>query len=215
MSDARNNILQRIRQANQHVPQEDAMDVINQRLLQHQRGPQPQWQEDIPTRFIQKVEQAAASYERVQSNSEILNAVKSYLVAQSQPGAFVRADTPVLNSISWPDDLSIEVRSAHTEDKVVLVEAFAAIAETGSIVMYSSKETPVSLNFLPDHFICVVHVSDIVARIEDLWEGVRKKGLALPRAINVITGPSRTADVEQIIQMGAHGPRQVHLLLLD
>ena len=109
----------------------------------------------------------------------------------------------------------MESRTAAKTDKVVLVEAFAAIAETGSIVMCSSKETPVSLNFLPDHFLCVVRSNIIVKVMEDIWEIIRDLDKSMPRAINIITGPSRTADVEQIIQMGAHGPRRVHLLLLD
>ncbi|WP_455206428.1 LutC/YkgG family protein [Kaarinaea lacus] len=215
MSDARDNILQRIRLANQKYSQVSATDIQQQHMQQRQRGPQPHWQENLLTRFTQKVEQAAASYEQVKTDQEIVRAVEAYLARQSPGEKIVRAGTPLLNRLDWPEDMVTETRAATIQDKVVLVEAFAGIAETGSIVMCSAKETPVSLNFLPDYFLCVVHISSIVLTIEDVWEKIRTQGEAMPRAINIITGPSRTADVEQVIQMGAHGPRQVHLLLQD
>ena len=215
MSNARHNILQRIRRANQKISQVSAADIEQQHMQQHQRGPQPHWQENLLTRFMQKVEQAAASYEQVKTDQEIVRAVAAYLASQSPGETLVRAGTSLLNRLEWPEDMVTETRGATIQDKVVLVEAFAGIAETGSIVMCSGKETPVSLNFLPDYFICVVHASSIVNSMEDVWDKIRNQGGAMPRAINVITGPSRTADVEQVIQMGAHGPRQVHLLLLN
>ena len=215
MSDARHNILQRIRRANQQVPTVNASEVVQQRLKSQVPGPQPRWQEEKMTRFISKAEQSAASWQIVKTDEAIVNAVTTYLMEQSLDNALIVAGTALLQHLKWPGELTVETRAATTRDKVVLVEAFAAIAETGSIVMCSSKETPVSLNFLPDHFLCVVHTSRVGNTMEDVWARVRGYGETLPRAINIITGPSRTADVEQIIQMGAHGPRRVHLLLQD
>ena len=215
MSDARHNIFQRIRKANQHVPQVGSSEIIKERIQQHPCGPQPQWREDLLTRFTRKVAQASASYAPVKSEQDITDAVASYITEQSLDEKLVTTSTPLLNGLVWPVSMKVESRAAIASDTLVLVEAFAGIAETGSVVMYSSKDTPVSLNFLPDHFLCVVHKNRIVNTLEDVWERVRRSGASLPRAINIITGPSRTADVEQIIQMGAHGPRRVHLLLLD
>ncbi|MGD8560578.1 MAG: LUD domain-containing protein [Gammaproteobacteria bacterium] len=215
MSDARQNILQRIRQANQQRLPADASGIIERRFQKHRRGPCPTWREDLLTRFAQKAQQAAASYESVKSKEDIMNAVVRYLSEQALAPHIVCAGTAKLNELVWPETLKLETRAGTVDDSVVLVEAFAGIAETGSIVMRSGKETPVSLNFLPDHFLCVVRVSSIVNTVEDVWQRLRGEDKPLPRAINLITGPSRTADVEQIIQMGAHGPRRVHLLLLD
>lgn len=215
MSNPRENILERIRSANRHISQSDSSEATRDRIQRHARGPQPQWNEDVLSRFTQKAEQAAASVELVNTDEEIVEAVTSYLSAHSLGEKFVCAGTPLLGQLRWPDSVSPENRLATIDDKVVFVEAYAGIAETGSIVMCSGKATPASLNFLPDHFLCVVHKSRIVNNMEDVWEHLRREGGALPRAINIITGPSRTADVEQIIQMGAHGPRQVHLLLQE
>ena len=215
MNDARHNILDRIQNANRHRPEPDSPELVRERLQRHARGPQPGWQEDLFTRFIQKAEQAAASVERVNSVKIIVDAVRSYLSAHSLGEKLVCAGTPLLEQLKWPESMSTETRLATIDDKVVFVEAYAGIAETGSIVMCSGKATPASLNFLPDHFLCVVHKSRIVKNMEDVWEHLRREGGSLPRAINIITGPSRTADVEQIIQMGAHGPRRVHILLQE
>jgi len=215
MNSAREIILQRIRQANQHRTSVPEYDVVSQRLQRHARGPQPKWQEDRLTRFIKKAEQSSATIEHIKSRLEIVNAVENYLEGQAQDKKLLITGTPILKNLTWPDHFVVETRTATVNDKVIVVEAFAGIAETGSVVMCSGKETPVSLNFLPDYFICVIDANHIVDSLEDVWDEIRKREAGMPRAINIITGPSRTADVEQIIQLGAHGPRQVHLLLLD
>lgn len=89
------------------------------------------------------------------------------------------------------------------------------IAETGTIVSDSHTCASGTL-FLAERLIVVIHKKDIVAYQEDAWKKLNGKyNGELPRSINLITGPSRTADVEQTIQLGAHGPRWVDYLILD
>jgi len=215
MSSARENIMKRIRRANEHCSDISSEEMLAQRTSQHTQGPKAQWTEELMTRFVMKAEQSAASVAKVETEQAIVEAVEAYLEEQSLGNQLLCANTPLINSLKWPEKMSVAARTATTDDKVVLVEAFSAISETGSIVMCSSEATPVSLNFLPDYFVCVVRRKSIVNHIEDVWQKIREQGAGMPRAVNIITGPSRTADVEQIIQMGAHGPRKVHLLLLD
>jgi len=89
-------------------------------------------------------------------------------------------------------------------------------AETGTLVMASGPDNPTTLNFLPDTHIVVVDAKDIAGDYETVWARVREKfGIeALPRAINLITGPSRSADIAQILILGAHGPRRLHVLIV-
>jgi L-lactate dehydrogenase complex protein LldG len=215
MSSARENILQCIKQANLRRSSITETDVVGQRLQRHARGPQLQWREDRLTRFIQKAEQSAATVERIKSKLDIADVVERCLKGQALDKKLLITGTTVLKSLEWPDEFVVETRAATVDDKAIVVEAFAGVAETGSIVMCSGKETPVSLNFLPDYFIGVIDTNRIVDSLEDVWDKIRTRESGMPRAINIITGPSRTADVEQIIQLGAHGPRQVHLLLMD
>jgi L-lactate dehydrogenase complex protein LldG len=95
--------------------------------------------------------------------------------------------------------------------------AFAGVAETGTLIMASGPDNPTTLNFLPDTHIVVVDAKDIVGDYETVWARLRDKfGTdALPRAINMITGPSRSADIAQILILGAHGPRRLHVLIVS
>jgi L-lactate utilization protein LutC len=87
------------------------------------------------------------------------------------------------------------------------------VAETGSLVLLSSPQTPTRLNFLPDHFLCVLQAERVVPYLEDAWQLIRTEHGTMPRTVNLVTGPSRTADIEQTLQLGAHGPRRLHVLL--
>ncbi len=95
----------------------------------------------------------------------------------------------------------------------------AAVAETGTLMLASGPGTPTTLNFLPDTHIVVLRAGQIVASYEDGWDLIRARAdgnpQTLPRTINMITGPSRTGDIEQRIQLGAHGPRRLHVVLVE
>jgi L-lactate dehydrogenase complex protein LldG len=72
------------------------------------------------------------------------------------------------------------------------------------------------LNFLPECHTVLVAASDIVGSYEEAWDRIRALSgdATLPRSVNLISGPSRTADIEQTIVRGAHGPRRLHVLIL-
>ena len=176
-------------------------------IQRHARGPQPHWQENNIERFVAKLEAVAATLKRVNNENEIIIAIQAYLQQQAIPTQ--------LDSLVWPADFKVEQRRATGDDVTVLTEAFAGVAETGSLVLLSSPESPTSLNFLPDNYLCVLQCDRIEQNIEDVWDRIRQHSETMPRAINFITGPSRTADVEQTIQLGAHGPRRLHVILLE
>jgi L-lactate dehydrogenase complex protein LldG len=108
----------------------------------------------------------------------------------------------------------VERRAAAGGDRLTVTSAYAGVAETGSLVLLSSAQSPTTLNFLPDDHVIVVRESQIVKHIEDVWARMRSDKRAMPRTVNFITGPSKTADVEQTIQEGAHGPRRLHVILV-
>jgi L-lactate dehydrogenase complex protein LldG len=113
--------------------------------------------------------------------------------------------------------LRIRRGRAEGEDKVSLSPCHAAIAETGTLMLNSGRQTPTTLNFLPDTHIVVVRRDQVVATYEDGLDRLRADRASdkLPRVINFITGPSRTADIEQRIELGAHGPRRLHIVLVE
>jgi L-lactate dehydrogenase complex protein LldG len=131
------------------------------------------------------------------------------------------APDPALGSIPWESRPLLQIRRgrAGSGDAVSLTPCLAAIAETGTLMLVSGPDTPTTLNFLPDTEIIVVRAGQVVAGYEDGWDLVRARAGAAPeawpRTINFITGPSRTGDIEQRIQLGAHGPRRLHVVLIE
>jgi L-lactate dehydrogenase complex protein LldG len=114
--------------------------------------------------------------------------------------------------------LQIRRGKAEPGDAVSLTPCLAAIAETGTLMLVSGSGTPTTLNFLPDTHVVVVRAGQVVAGYEDGWDLIRARaaqGEGWPRTVNLITGPSRTGDIEQRIQLGAHGPRRLHIVLVD
>ena len=215
MNNARDTILSRIR----HTLQRDDktyMDAAVEQQLRHPAcGPQPDWQEDDVSRFINKLESVAGTISRISSEAEVVPVVASYLQQYEIPLKLVSASSNLLDKLAWPGEFTVEQRKATGTDISVVTEAYAGVAETGSLVLLSSVNSPTSLNFLPDNYLCILRCELLVKHIEDVWQRLRQEHTGLPRAINFITGPSRTADVEQTIQLGAHGPRRLHVILIE
>lgn len=213
MTDRRTAILGRISQVLGHEAAADAPVVI-QRVGEHVRGPQPQWGQSPRERFLAKLAGVSGTHAAVASHGEMVQAVADYLATQDLPQQVAVAPHPLLAGVVWPQGWQVERRRARGDDRVGLAVAFCGVAETGSLVLLSGPDSPATLNFLPDHFLCLLPEGRIVPRLEDALALLRAERGSLPRATNIITGPSRTADVEQTIQLGAHGPRSLHVLLL-
>ena len=169
--------------------------------------------------FVAMAEEVQASVARVGSLVAVPEAVANYLAAENLPADLLVAPDPGLDAIPWETRPLLRIRRgrAEGEDKVSFTPCYAAIAETGTLMLISGPQTPTTLNFLPDTHIVLVHETQVVASYEDAWDRLRTdpKAEVLPRVINFITGPSRTADIEQHIELGAHGPRRLYIVLVD
>jgi L-lactate dehydrogenase complex protein LldG len=166
--------------------------------------------------FAAMAEEGQATVDRVKSPAAVPEAVAYYLAAENLPADLVLAPDPGLDEIRWDTRPLLRIRRgrAEPEDTVSLTRCFAAIAETGTLMLISGAETPTTLNFLPDTHIVLVYADQVVATYEDGWDRLRTNS-GMPRAINFVTGPSRTGDIEQRIELGAHGPRRLHIILVD
>ena len=166
--------------------------------------------------FVTMAEEVQTTVARVSSEAEIPAEVARYLAAENLPAELVMAPDPGLAAIPWHERPLLRIRPGRAEpsDAVSLTPCLAAIAETGTLMLVSGAATPTTLNFLPDTHIVVVRAGQVVAGYEDAWDLVRAGG-AWPRTVNLITGPSRTGDIEQRIQLGAHGPRRLHVVLVE
>ncbi|MCB1953351.1 MAG: LUD domain-containing protein [Zoogloeaceae bacterium] len=167
---------------------------------------------DLVARFAQRFESRSGTTERIASLADVPAAVaalaESYAIA---PSAVVGT---ALGELAWPEGWQIDHGAATIDVMLGVSLAWRGIAETGSILMLSGPDRPITHNFVPETHVVVLPVEHIVRHYEDCWVALRERGQGAPRAMNFISGPSRTGDVEQTIELGAHGPRRMHVLIL-
>lgn len=172
----------------------------------------PQVGEDLADRFIERITARAATVTRLHSLNEVGAAVLDFLGRHELPARVALA--PALAELPWPELLERRFGRAQAEDETSVTPCFAAVAESGSLVLLSGPRTPTTLNFVPANHIVIVEANQLTRHPEDVWQKLRSRPGGMPRVVNFIAGPSRTADVEQTIQLGAHGPRRLHVLLV-
>jgi len=213
---ARDNILKRIRAANRR-PEEPIgpeREVVLERLRTHWRGPLPTVAGSLIPRFRERCAAMLSTVDQVESLADAPAAIVRYLREHGLP--LSAACWPAFAQLDWARaGLSVQARPAEGEDKVGISGAYCAVAETGTLMLCATRDTPATLSLLPETHIAIVPVRRIVAYMEDGWELARAELGQLPRAVNFISGPSRTADIEQTIVVGAHGPYRVHVILVD
>ena len=216
MSGARERVLANIRAAlNRRAPlAESVAAALDARLKTPRVNVQPAVDDDLIERFVKKMEAVHAAVAHVDTMDKISETVDAHLKQHDLPPDLVVAPDPELEGIPWSNRFAIERRAASGDDRVSVTGAFAGIAESGTLVLLSGPESPTTLNFLPDDHIVVLRSDRIVTYMEDVWTRLRKERGGLPRTVNFITGPSKTADVEQTIQEGAHGPRRLRVILV-
>lgn len=196
--------------------------VVEQRLSKHPRGLIPKRGNRPPAErvklFGEMIEKAYGTVQELASPEEIPAAVTAYLRSKNLPMAVRRGADPRLAAIPWQTEKTLEVSIGPSDGNQLtsVSHAFGAVAESGTVVLVSGPDNPTTLNFLPDHHLVVVDAKDVAGDYETVWDAIRKhfgKG-KLPRVVNWISGPSRSADIEQTHLLGAHGPRSLHVLIV-
>jgi L-lactate dehydrogenase complex protein LldG len=168
--------------------------------------------------FIEKAEAMGCSVARIAVAADIPAAVADYLARHNLPTEIVLSPDPALTGLPWQDRPLLTVKNGvpWESDMVGLARAVAGVAETGTLVLRSGSDASTGLNFTPDTHLVVLRAGAVVAAYEDAFDRLRaERGANWPRTVNLVTGPSRTADIEQTLIMGADGPRRLHILLLN
>jgi L-lactate dehydrogenase complex protein LldG len=172
--------------------------------------------------FIREAERIDATVARVSSLSGVPREVARYLAKNNLPMILKIAADVSGPGIKWTDQtlLSVQEGRADGSEQASVSRAFAGVAETGTLVLLSGPGNPTTLSFLPPTHVAVVSASDIAGDYEQVWDRLRdentgEEGRFMPRTVNWITGPSRTADIEQTLLLGAHGPQRLHIVIVD
>lgn len=163
--------------------------------------------------FMAKAEAAAATVGRVSSLSELPKALAHELRKRNLPAVARIGAEPMFQGLDW-GAIEISHGVGRVEEPVTLSRAAFGLAETGTLALASGHDNPVTLTFLGETHFVALRAADICGGFEDLWARWRASGLD-PRTLNLVTGPSRSADIGQVLQLGAHGPIALHVFLLD
>ncbi len=196
--------------------------IVADRLAEHPTGVIPRRGHLAPkdrcALFADMVAAAAGSVETVADAAGVPGAVAHFLRRHNLPLAVRRGEDVKLAALPWEREGALEVSVGPSDGKQLasVSHAFGAVAETGTLVLTSGADNPTTLNFLPDNHIVVVDAEDVAADFESVFARLRARfpSRQLPRVVNMITGPSRSADIEQTLILGAHGPRRLHVILV-
>ena len=212
----------------------EAHEIAREYLARHSQGPRPSLPPDLVRRFLERASDMSSTVERVADVADVPAAVAKYvatipaadaLPAAAGDGADAHADVPAnaaagvcwpeFSSLGWSEaGLTVESRPTAGYDALGITGCYCAIAETGTLVFVTGIESPSATFLLPETHIAVVRAGQVVPAMEDAFARIRGEYGRLPRAVNLVSGPSRTGDIEQTIVLGAHGPRRLHILVV-
>jgi L-lactate dehydrogenase complex protein LldG len=166
--------------------------------------------------FVKMAKEVNTTVSRLKSMAGVPRAAAKYLKEAGLDLKIRIAPHDELQALDW-SGMEASFGPTAGDDLNGLVMAFAGVAETGSLALLSGPQSPTTLNFLPDNHIIVLKESDLVGDYEAVYARMRRESNStqfMPRAMNWVSGPSRTADIEQTLLLGAHGPRKLHILLV-
>jgi len=178
---------------------------------------------DLVDLFRKQAEAASATVAEVKSAADIPAAVTDYLKGRNLPAQVKLAPDPRVAGLDWKSQPLLEISSGASDghDLASVTPVLSGVAETGTLFVHSGAPTPNTLHFLPETHIAVLYRDELVGTYEEAWAALRKKfgadlsSGAIPRTVSLVTGPSRSADIGKILLMGAHGPKRLHIILVD
>ncbi|HZZ91627.1 MAG TPA: lactate utilization protein C [Usitatibacter sp.] len=215
---ARDNILGRIRKAQGRIGSEPTaaeLEQVRSAIARHAVGPIPAIgrASDLVRQFEHECDRVGTTYAQAPSIEAVPAEVRRFLDANAlEPRAVLWHE---LAGLGWNDaGVAIDDRPAAGSDRTSITTCFCAIAETGTLLLLSSPATPKATALLPETHICIASKSRLLPNMEAAFALLRAERGELPRSTWFVSGASRTADIEQTLVVGAHGPYRVHVILV-
>lgn len=198
---------------------EDILSAIRGRRVKNAPRPplytRPAPAEDPVTHFMAQATRAAAEVRRLGRFRDVPGAIADVLRARNMKAAVhLPANSPLLNLLPWDDTPGLvrENTLPGPDDAAVALAPFG-IAETGTLAYSAKPDMPASWHFRPGLEIAVIRKVSILPDFESVL--ARAKAEGWPSTINLVTGPSRTGDIEQTLELGAHGPKALVVLVVE
>lgn len=172
------------------------------------RAPAPS--ADLVTQFAAQATAVHADVTLLDSASAIPSVIADILRGRNLPAIVHVPNGSALSGLPWESAPGLTIaRAAPGPDDAALAQADFGIAETGTLAYYAGNGAPASWHFRPGLEIAVLRAGTIAAHMEN---GLARG--ALPHTVNFVTGPSRTGDIEQTLELGAHGPKALAILIV-
>ncbi len=162
--------------------------------------------------FAKKMAASMGRTHKVETLAEVPAKVREIAKTLDLNPRAVAAGVPAIRDLDWAG-FEVEFRQAEKSDRLGVSIADFGIAETGTLVFCARPEAPASLNFVPEFSVAVLRAADILKTSEEVWAALGKAG-GMPHTLNLISGPSKTGDIEQTLFLGAHGPRELHVIIV-
>ncbi len=166
--------------------------------------------------FVEKARKADCTVSRIGSVAELPAALADELRARNLPAAVRTGSDTMFRGLDWG---SVERSEGvgRIEEPATLSRAEFGLAETGTLALASGPDNPVTLTFLGETHFVAIRAEDVAGGFDDFWPAWRARCASMgldPRTLNMVTGPSRSADIGQTLQLGAHGPVALHVFLI-
>ena len=172
-------------------------------------------QSDLIARFHEMAIFSGATIGTVSMDDAVPSEIARYLSRENLGDSLILSPSDRIRIMPWTETPRLSVRRAPigSDDKVSVTEVVAGVAETGTLLVRSGFDSPNLLHLLPEAHIAILDAKTIVGSYEDALKMLGQETV-WPRAATFITGPSRTADIEKTPQIGVHGPRRLHIVLI-
>lgn len=177
------------------------------------RYPLPVLDGDMIAHFTAMATRSAAEVRVLENATEIPQAVSGILRARNLPAELHLQPDTALAGLDWQRSPGLTLKTAPPgPDDAAIAPAPFAIAETGTLAYPAAANEPASWHFRPGLEIAVLRAADILPHMEEVLARVKERGM--PATLNFVTGPSRTGDIEQTLELGAHGPKALAILIV-
>lgn len=188
-------------------------DWVARRAGSH-AGPAAVPDENALDRFVAKAKAAACVVEVLRSVQDIGAVLDGWSITRE---LVVAPDSLLRGWLEEATAYMCRFGDPTTTDAVGVALPVGAAAETGTLVFQSGPASPTAVAFLPECLVAILPRSRIFMSYEEALAhllSLQPRGHP-PTRMHFVTGPSRTADIEEVLLLGAHGPRKVCILILD
>ncbi|MEJ2593590.1 MAG: LUD domain-containing protein [bacterium] len=208
-STTKEKILKKVRNALISTPENPFKDVDFSTPVYEKLKDEPVFQ------FVQELKNAGGSFIYCENEDSIAENLR-ILMEQKKWKAISVLDEQLIAFFS-KHGIAINTEAAPLDDELPgVTQCEFLVARFGSVMVSSALHSGRRMMVYPETHIVISSTSQVVSELKEALHGIRMKyNGKLPSQITVITGPSRTADIEKTLVMGAHGPRELFVFMVD